>query len=68
MQIRNALTSEADALAQLWFDGWQDAHAAILLAALRRLRTLESFRERLLHGFADVRMVGPLVRRSVSAC
>jgi GNAT superfamily N-acetyltransferase len=59
MQIRNALTSEADALAQLWFDGWQDAHADILPAALRRLRTLESFRERLLHGLADVRVVGP---------
>lgn len=60
MHVRNAVTAEADALAQLWFNGWQDAHAAILPAELRRLRTLDSFKERLLRGLADVCVVGPI--------
>lgn len=58
--MRNATSTEVDALAKLWFDGWQDAHAAILPAALRRLRTLESFKERLLRGLATVRVAGPI--------
>jgi ribosomal protein S18 acetylase RimI-like enzyme len=60
MQARNALPSETAALAQLWFDGWQDAHAAVLPAELRRLRTRESFEERLMRGLASVRVIGPL--------
>jgi GNAT superfamily N-acetyltransferase len=48
MQLRNATKEEVDRLARIWYDGWQDAHAAILPEALARLRTLESFRERLL--------------------
>ena len=60
MHVRSAVNMEADALAKLWFDGWQDAHAAILPAELRRLRTLESFKERLLRGLSEVRVVGPL--------
>lgn len=60
MRVRNAAVDEAGALAQLWFDGWQDAHAAILPIELARLRTRESFEERLLHGLADVRVIGPL--------
>lgn len=58
-QIRHAQVGEAAALAQLWFDGWQDAHAAILPQALARLRTRESFQERLLRGLAEVRVAGP---------
>lgn len=58
MQVRSAAANEADALAQLWFDAWQDAHAAILPAALRRQRTLENFKERLLRGLAEVRVIG----------
>lgn len=60
MHVRNAVATEADALAQLWFDGWQDAHAAILPAELRRLRTLDSFKERLLRGLDDVCVVGSI--------
>ena len=60
MQVRHAQASETAALAQLWFDGWQDAHAAILPAELARLRTRESFAERLQRGLAEVRVVGPL--------
>jgi ribosomal protein S18 acetylase RimI-like enzyme len=59
MQVRNAEASETTTLAQLWFDGWQDAHAAILPAELARQRTLESFEERLLRGLAEVRVIGP---------
>lgn len=60
MPVRNAQASEIAALAQLWFDGWQDAHAAILPPALARLRTRESFAERLQRGLAEVRVVGPI--------
>jgi GNAT superfamily N-acetyltransferase len=59
MEIRNALAEEIDALAQLWYDGWQDAHAAVVPAELKRLRTLESFRERLKDMLPVVRVVGP---------
>ncbi len=39
---------------------WQDAHAAILPAALQRLRTLESLKERLLRGLSQVYAAGPV--------
>jgi hypothetical protein len=47
MEIRDAQESEIDALGQLWYDGWQDAHAAVVPAELKRLRTRESFTERM---------------------
>lgn len=59
MEVRNAETSEIDALAKLWYDGWQDAHAAIVPAELGRVRTLESFGERLVGLVPDTRVVGP---------
>ena len=34
-------------MAKLWFNGWQDAHARIVPSALARVRTLQSFEERL---------------------
>lgn len=58
--IRPAEASEIDALAQLWHAGWQDAHAAVLPAALARLRTFQSFAERLQGMLADVRVIGDL--------
>lgn len=54
--IRNAGDSDLDHLAQLWFDGWQDAHAEVLPEELRRVRTFESFRERLREALPRVRM------------
>jgi ribosomal protein S18 acetylase RimI-like enzyme len=45
--IRDAKLSELGQLAKMWFDGWQDAHARIVPAELARLRTLQSFEERL---------------------
>jgi GNAT superfamily N-acetyltransferase len=56
--FRDADLAEADALAQLWHDGWQDTHAAILPMELARYRTLESFRQRMRDRIADVRAVG----------
>lgn len=58
--VRAALPSEVPALARLWYDGWQDAHAAILPEALARLRTLESFAERLSAHLHEVRVSGPV--------
>jgi GNAT superfamily N-acetyltransferase len=57
--IRAAGSNEIDALAQLWFDGWQDAHAEILPAKLKRMRTLASFRKRLSEALGDTRTAGP---------
>lgn len=50
---------EIDHLAKVWFDGWNDAHARIVPAELARLRTLESFRDRLEAALPHVRVVGP---------
>ena len=60
MSVRPAEAAEIDHLAQVWFDGWQDAHARILPAELSRLRTLESFRNRLQAALPDVRVAGPI--------
>ena len=59
MTARPPDPSETGALARLWYDGWQDAHAAILPAALARARTRESFAERMAAALADVRVIGP---------
>jgi hypothetical protein len=47
MDVRPAEAAEIDRLAQIWYDGWQDAHARIVPAELARIRTLESFKDRL---------------------
>lgn len=54
--LRNALLTDADRLAKIWHDGWQDAHASLLPDELKRLRTPESFRERLLQRLASTRV------------
>jgi GNAT superfamily N-acetyltransferase len=59
MDVRDAHESELDHLAKLWYDGWQDAHAPLMPAELRRLRTLESFRDRLHAGLDRIRVIGP---------
>ena len=56
--VRRAEESELDQLAQLWYSSWQDAHARIVPPELTRLRTLESFRERLQAALEDIRVVG----------
>lgn len=57
--VRVATSAEIDALAQLWFDGWQEAHAQILPAELKQARTVQSFRERLEGALDNVRTAGP---------
>jgi ribosomal protein S18 acetylase RimI-like enzyme len=57
--VRAAVRDELDHLAQLWFDGWQDAHYRILPEALRRFRTLDSFHDRLNAALPHVRVIGP---------
>jgi GNAT superfamily N-acetyltransferase len=59
MEVRAAEEAELDQLAKLWHDGWQDAHARIVPAELTRLRTLESFRERLQAALPATRVAGP---------
>jgi GNAT superfamily N-acetyltransferase len=58
--VRDADEAEIGRLARIWYDGWQDAHATILPAELRRLRTLESFTVRLVENLGDVRVGGPI--------
>jgi len=60
MDVRRVEEAEVVHLARIWYDGWQDAHAEILPADLVRVRTLESFRDRLLANIEDVRAVGAL--------
>jgi GNAT superfamily N-acetyltransferase len=59
MNVRAAEAGEVERLAQTWYDGWCDAHLRIVPAALARVRTLESFRERMRAAIHDVRVVGP---------
>jgi GNAT superfamily N-acetyltransferase len=54
MQIRAARPDDVDALARLWYDGWQDAHADIVPAALKAVRTLDQFGDRLRARLDDV--------------
>lgn len=59
MNVRAAKPADLAALAQLWFDGWHDAHATILPEELARHRTLESFHQRLEEGIDRLRVIGP---------
>jgi GNAT superfamily N-acetyltransferase len=60
MQVRAAQESEIDKVAQIWYQGWQDAHAALMPPGLARFRTLENFTDRISQGIARVRVIGPL--------
>jgi len=59
MDVRAAEEVEIDHLAKIWYDGWHEAHAQIVPAELTRLRTLESFRQRLQTALPNVRVAGP---------
>jgi ribosomal protein S18 acetylase RimI-like enzyme len=58
MNVRDAEEAELDPLARIWYDGWRDAHEQIVPAELTRLRTLESFRDRLQAAIPNVRVIG----------
>jgi ribosomal protein S18 acetylase RimI-like enzyme len=59
MDVRAAQEREIDHLARIWYDGWHEAHAEIVPEELTRLRTLESFRDRLHAALPNVRVIGP---------
>lgn len=56
--IRPTDTADIDDVTAIWFDGWHDAHVAIVPAALAQLRTRENFRDRLVSGLDSVRVIG----------
>lgn len=58
MNIRDAETSEIDALARLWHAAWQDGHAAVVSEELKRFRTYENFRERIEKKLTRIRVAG----------
>lgn len=57
--VRDAEKHEVDRLADIWYHGWQDAHAEIVPAELKRVRTFESFGDRMETLLPTVRVVGP---------
>jgi ribosomal protein S18 acetylase RimI-like enzyme len=59
MQVRPADPAEIDHLAQLWHDAWHGSHAHLAPPQLVRLRTLQSFRDRLAVMLSDICVVGP---------
>ena len=58
MDVRNAEEHEIDHLANLWYQGWLDAHEQIVPLELKRIRTPESFASRLKALLPSVRVVG----------
>jgi ribosomal protein S18 acetylase RimI-like enzyme len=59
MELRSVDEAELEDLAELWYYGWRDAHERVVPAELTRLRTLESFRERLPALLPQTRVAGP---------
>jgi GNAT superfamily N-acetyltransferase len=57
VKVRSADERDLDQLAQVWFDGWHESHAQIVPPELARLRTVDSFRDRLRAALPDVRVV-----------
>ena len=60
MTVRPVDPGEIDVLAQLWHQGWQDAHAKIAAPGWTQARTLPSFRMRLAAALAETRAAGPV--------
>jgi ribosomal protein S18 acetylase RimI-like enzyme len=60
MRVRAADVAEIDHLARLWHDAWHEAHASVVPPELTRLRTPESFRERLHAAFPGIHVIGPI--------
>lgn len=60
LATRAAEPEDLDPLAQLWRQGWLDAHHAIVPEALIALRTPESFAERMAAALPHVRTLGPV--------
>ena len=58
--VRDAEPADLKPLAHLWWSGWRDGHDGLLPEALTRLRTLESFEERMRAALVEVRVIGPV--------
>ena len=58
MILRAAEEVDVEPLTAMWFDGWHEAHASIVPESLVRLRTRESFRQRLRFELDFVRLIG----------
>jgi GNAT superfamily N-acetyltransferase len=58
--VRTAEPSDLKPLARLWWSGWRDGHDGLLPEALTRLRTLESFEDRMAAALSKVRALGPV--------
>jgi NAD(P)-dependent dehydrogenase (short-subunit alcohol dehydrogenase family)/GNAT superfamily N-acetyltransferase len=59
MDIRAAERQDLDSLADIWHEGWHAGHAGLVPDALARLRTRESFRDRLEAALPHIRVAGP---------
>lgn len=59
MNVRSAERTELDRLAAIWHEVWHESHAPLMPAELTRLRTLESFRNRLGALLSEIRVTGP---------
>ena len=59
VEIRRAHPEEGLALARLWHNGWQDAHAEIFPQALARARTFRNFEDRVAGSLRDIRVAWP---------
>ncbi|HSE66937.1 MAG TPA: GNAT family N-acetyltransferase [Gemmatimonadales bacterium] len=57
--VRDATEADLDRLAEIWHQGWHEAHAHLVPMELTRLRPLANFRERLQQALPDVRVIGP---------
>ena len=60
MAVRDAEPADLEPLAHLWWSGWRDGHDGLLPEALKRLRTLESFQDRMRAALPEVRTLGPV--------
>jgi GNAT superfamily N-acetyltransferase len=58
--VRPAQPVELAALAQLWWQGWRDAHLLIVPEALAQLRTLNNYTTRMAAALHQVRVLGPV--------
>ncbi|MEM9427202.1 MAG: GNAT family N-acetyltransferase [Pseudomonadota bacterium] len=58
--LRKLAEADVKPLAQLWHDGWMEAHLAHVPAELTAQRTLDSFAKRLIAYGDLIRVAGPL--------
>jgi GNAT superfamily N-acetyltransferase len=65
--VRSPDPLEIAEIARVWYDAWRDAHLATLPEQLIRVRTLDSFHQRLARDLSPVRVIG-LVGAPVGLC